>query len=165
MADKPPPNDPKESSENKNDDSAKPEEIIASKLKPILEDLQLPEEESKKILEAGVIIVKEARRYKGPLPPPEMLNDYNLIVSNGAERIVRMVEIQSQHRIDLERKIIPEQASQSRRGQTFGFILALISLGITTLLSMSGHEVVAGIIGGSTILGLVTVFAIGKQSG
>lgn len=45
----------------------------------------------------------------------------------------------------------------------FGFILALVGLIITFFLAYYGHEVVAGILGTTTIIGLVTVFVLGKK--
>lgn len=162
------PNDGEESSDKKNDDSEKLEDIIHSKLKPILDDpeLSLSKEKKEKLSNVfgGLIISEiEAFSYSAPYPPPDMLRAYNDAVPNGAERIMAMVEKQSNHRIDLESNVISEQSSQSSRGQIFGFILAIVCLGISTLLSMNGHEVVAGIVGGATIVGLVTVFVTGRE--
>ena len=39
-----------------------------------------------------------------------------------------MAENQSEHRIELEKHAITEELKQSKKGQTFGFILALIGL-------------------------------------
>ena len=97
-------------------------------------------------------------------PPPDILKEYNLALSNGAERIMTMIENQSKHRINLESKVILQQSSESQRGQIFGFILAFLCLGVTTTLALTGHETVAGIVGGSTIIGLVTVFVKGQIS-
>ena len=75
-----------------------------------------------------------------------------------------MAEKQSNHRLNLEDHAIKEELRQSGRGQIFGFILGLIGLGLAATLALFGHETIAGIFGTTTILGLVTVFVIGKKT-
>ncbi|MGD7036319.1 DUF2335 domain-containing protein [Methylotuvimicrobium buryatense] len=50
-------------------------------------------------------------QWQGPLPPPSTLREFDDIIQNGAERIMRMAEIEQQHRHDSEKKLI-EQARQ-----------------------------------------------------
>ncbi|MCL2659595.1 MAG: DUF2335 domain-containing protein [Acidobacteriaceae bacterium] len=42
----------------------------------------------------------------GPLPPPDVLTQYDQVVPNGAERIMAMAEQQSRHRIELEPRLL-----------------------------------------------------------
>ncbi|MGC4057416.1 MAG: hypothetical protein QM743_04740 [Chitinophagaceae bacterium] len=63
----------------------------------------------------------------------------------------------------MEDRTIGEEQKQSAAGQKFGFILSLICIGVSVLLAWMGHDAVAGILGGSTIVGLVTIFVIGKK--
>jgi len=106
---------------------------------------------------------KSASSFSGPLPPPTLLNEYNKVLENGAERIMKMAENQSGHRIESEKIALKEELRQSRNGQIFGFILALLGMGIAFGLSVMGHDTVAGIFGTTTIIGLVTIFVIGKK--
>lgn len=46
----------------------------------------------------------EAWRWSGPLPPPEILGGYDQVVSDGAERVFRMAEGQSEHRRRIENR-------------------------------------------------------------
>jgi len=85
------------------------------------------------------------------------------VVKDGALRIITMAEKQSDHRIQLENHAIKEELKQSRLGQFFGFILGLVGMGLATILALYGHETIAGIFGTTTIIGLVTVFVIGKK--
>lgn len=132
-----------------------------------LEDLIkfIPPEKQK---EASKIItsisVKEASSFSGPLPPPSILSGYNEVIENGAERLMKMAESQSAHRMELEKHAIGEELKQSKNGQVFGFILAMVGMGIALTLALYGHDTVAGIFGTTTIVGLVTVFVIGKRS-
>ena len=47
------------------------------------------------------LTIKTSSAFSGPLPPPTILNKYNEIIENGAERIMKMAENQSEHRIKL----------------------------------------------------------------
>ncbi len=131
-----------------------------------IEDLikSLPKEKREEALNViASFSVRKASSFSGPLPPPEILGAYNEILQNGAERIMKMAEHQSGHRIELEKHAIKEELKQSGRGQVFGFILAIIGMAIAFGLAFLGHDTVAGIFGTTTIVGLVTIFVIGKK--
>jgi uncharacterized membrane protein len=108
-------------------------------------------------------VIKETS-FRGPIPHPEILKGYDGVVKDGAERIFAMAEKQSNHRMQLERRVIEEELKQSRLGQLFGFIIGMLGLGLAVLLAMFGHETVASIFGTTTIIGLVTVFVLGKRA-
>ena len=44
--------------------------------------------------------------FSGPLPPPEILYQYNRIIPDGADRILSLVEKQQSHRMYLEKTVI-----------------------------------------------------------
>ena len=145
------------------DESKKEEQIHLPK---DLEDLIKFIPDDKKIDAIKIISslsIKTASSFSGPLPHPSILGDYNDIIKYGAERIMKMAENQSSHRIELEKHAIKEELKQSRFGQIYGFILALVGMGIAFGLAFLGHDTVAGIFGTSTIVGLVTIFVIGKK--
>src|SRR3990172_9810621 len=137
---------------------------LSRALRSITEDPEIPETKKKKIL--GVIraiTISRSSSFSGPIPPPEILKGCNEVVKDGGERIVVMAEKQSGHRIDLENYAIKEELKQSRLGQVCGFVLGLVGLILATILALLGHEGIAGIFGTITIVGLVTVFVIGKK--
>ncbi len=139
-------------------ESTNPNQTVPDELKPILK--KLSQEEQKKIRS---VIVSSYQSYSGPLPSPESLEKYNQIIPDGADRIMRMAENQSNHRIKIEETVISGQVKQSARGQIFGLIIAFFTLGSALVLSMFGHEAVACVLGGSTVISLATVFVIGKR--
>lgn len=108
------------------------------------------------------ISIQHETHHSGPLPAPETLQQYNEIIPNGAERIMQMAESQSEHRKSLERKVIESQTRQSERGQIIAGILALILIAAGASAFLTGHDGVAGTIFGVTVVGLVTVFLLGK---
>jgi len=134
---------------------------MPKELEPVLKDLPGPTQQ--KILKAFKS-VSIHQSFSGPIPPPNILKGYNDVVKDGAERIMSMAERQSNHRITLEDHAIREELRQSGRGQIFGFVLGIVGLGLATYLAIYGHEVIAGVFGTTTIVGLVAVFVIGKKA-
>lgn len=157
------PGDNSSKEEDKANDIEEPN--LPENLRSILSDPDIPQHAKKEIEEALVSIeVKKASSFSGPVPPPEILKGYNKTIKNGAERLMKMTEKQSEHRIQLEDHAIKNEIKQSGRGQVFGFILGGVGLILATLLAMYDHETVAGIFGTTTIVGLVAVFVTGKKS-
>jgi hypothetical protein len=70
---------------------------------------------------------------------------------------------QSAHRRDLESKALGHAASEVRLGQVFGFLIAVTGLGCATFLGMNGHDWPAVVIGGGSLVGLVTAFLARKR--
>ena len=52
----------------------------------------------------------------GPIPSPQILQQYNQIVPDAAEGIIKVAEKQSDHRIDLERKVVESNIIKSYVG-------------------------------------------------
>ena len=100
--------------------------------------------------------------YSGPLPPPDLLHEFNEVIPNGAERIVKQFEEQSSHRREIEKVIICSQQKRSDIGQWLGFVLALVCIGSSVYLALRGHTTVASFLGSSTVIGLATTFVFGK---
>lgn len=98
----------------------------------------------------------------GPLPPAEELLEYENVIPGGAERLLKMAENQSAHRLEMEKLIITSQQRQSARGQTYGLTIGLAGILTGAVLSYLGHDWVGGTIAGTTVTGLVSVFVIGK---
>jgi uncharacterized membrane protein len=108
------------------------------------------------------IVQRVATRFEGPLPPPEILAEYDRLIPQGAERLMRLLEAQTHHRHERETHLAKSQAELSARGQVIGSGLCLVFGVIGWTLSMNGHDTVAGLLFSTTILGLVTVFVLGR---
>jgi uncharacterized membrane protein len=65
----------------------------------------------------------------GPLPPPEILKQYDIALPGGAERIMALAERQSAHRQELEKKVVDSNCRNERLGTILGFILVMTALG------------------------------------
>jgi uncharacterized membrane protein len=108
-------------------------------------------------------IISSVSYYNGPLPPPNLLREFNQIIPNGAERIIKQFEEQSFYRREFEKLVIRSQQTRSNIGQWLGFSLALICIVSSLYLASKGHtEDVVSIIGGSTVISLAAIFVVGR---
>jgi len=108
--------------------------------------------------------IVQQQSFSGPIPSPDILDRYNQIIPNAAERILTMAESDAQHQRDIEMLAIKCQASENRRGQYFGVVvtaLAFVTAGVALYL---GHPTAAAVIGGTTVVGLATAFVVGKRA-
>ena len=94
----------------------------------------------------------------GPLPDPAELEAYNQIIPDGADRILKMVEAQSAHRIGMEKVVITSQQRQAFCGQIFGLLIGLSGLSLATYAAVMGQPWFGAIIGGATLGSLVSAF-------
>lgn len=99
----------------------------------------------------------------GPLPPPSELIAYNEIIPQGADRIMKMAEAQNSHRIEIEKRVISSQHGQESRGQFLGFVIAIVGLLCGSYVAVSGQPWAGGVIGGTPLVGLVSVFVYSKH--
>ncbi|HEV7488560.1 MAG TPA: DUF2335 domain-containing protein [Thermoanaerobaculia bacterium] len=63
------------------------------------------------------VVAEFSSHFRGPLPPPHVLGQYNQAFPNAAERIVEMAEGQSKHRQDLEKSRMLADINNEKRGQ------------------------------------------------
>lgn len=157
---------PKSKNEDVNgSDDSLPLPPIPSELKKYLEDPEIPEQKRLELREAiRHVQVRYSSHYRGPLPSPNMFSGYNKVIPNGAERIFEWTREQSLHRMGIEHLAVSEQLKQDTRGQHYGLIIAVLGLVSATVLGALGHEVTASVIGGGTLVALVTVFVTGKKA-
>lgn len=101
--------------------------------------------------------------HKGPLPPAETLAKYNDVIPGAAERIITMAEQQVIHRHILEKKVIDSDINNSRLGLHYGLIIGLVAILGGILCVVLGNEIGGGIIGGTGVTGLVSVFVYGSS--
>lgn len=102
--------------------------------------------------------------FSGPLPPSTELARYEETLPGAADRILKMAEGQSQHRQNLEGRVIGSDIKRADRGQIYGFILsALITAGSFYLITI-GKDVmgISAIVG--TLITLGGVFIYGTIS-
>lgn len=100
--------------------------------------------------------------HSGPLPHPEILKGYENILPGAAERVFAMAESQQKHRMAMEETIVKNQIKQSRNGQIWGGLLAVLFGIISFVFAFLGYPTLAGITLTTTIIGLATIFVLNK---
>lgn len=112
----------------------------------------------------------QQQMFSGPIPPPEILAQYDKLQAGLAERIVRMAEIQGEHRREQESKALTAQIAQierrdheAKRGQIFAFIIAISAIALGAFASIMGATVTGSIIGGLGLGGIITTFVYGRK--
>jgi len=93
--------------------------------------------------------------WTSPIPPPAVMAQYNQIMPNGADRILRMVEDQHAHRISLESLVVRGDQARSFQGLLCSTIVSLAALGVSLAAILSGQ----GVIGLAIVLAEVGVLA------
>jgi len=98
-----------------------------------------------------------------PLPPPEELQRYEEIQKGLSKRLVDFLLAEIEHRRQLEWSAFEQEVAYKKRGQLFGFLIGLSAVLGGTVSASLGHEWAGAAIGGSGVLGLVTVFVTARS--
>ncbi|MEO5349856.1 MAG: DUF2335 domain-containing protein [Magnetococcus sp. YQC-3] len=106
------------------------------------------------------VVFRQVQQYIGPIPPPQMLVEYGKIVPDSPERIFKRFEEESLHRAAME----SEMWAFHRRGQWMALSMGLFALACSLILTLYGHDAVGGVVGGGTVIGLVSIFVTGRKS-
>lgn len=102
--------------------------------------------------------------YSGPIPHPSDFQQYERVLPGAADRILSMAEKQSEHRQVLEKSAILSDVENSKRGQWFGFIIAIACIiGGFVLIALDKDITGLSVIFAS-IASLVGVFIYGRKS-
>lgn len=109
-------------------------------------------------------IAVTAMQFAGPLPPPDLLAQYESIVPGSAERLIKQMEDQGNHRRAMERVVIEGNDRDSRRGVTWAGVLGLAGVALAAFAVHKGHGAVASIIVGTTLAALAGVFVYGTRT-
>ena len=104
------------------------------------------------------------RIFTGPLPPPEILSQYNKVHPDFADRLLTDFERQGEHRRLLEQEVIKSQLKESNRGQIFAFLLAVIVILVGGFVIYLGPLWVGITLIVSDICGFVFIYFKGKST-
>lgn len=102
--------------------------------------------------------------FEGPLPPPSMLAEYEDILPGAAERILSLTEKEQSGRLSSRDTALNGEISKDTRGQWMGFVITFTVLVIASVFAWRGNTVFAGTLIAIDLIGLATVFVIGRQS-
>ena len=94
--------------------------------------------------------------------PPAILEGYERLVPGAAERILAMAESDTKHQHAIAFSALNAAEGEVKRGQIFAFIIGLAAHLSSMIALYIGSSVVAGTIGCTTVVGLVSVFIKGR---
>lgn len=128
-----------------------------------IESLNL-EPEEKEVIKREIIQMRSSASFSGPLPPPSLLNEYDQIIPNGAERIFAMAENQSKHRQELETTVVKSNSRDSLLGIISAFLISIITVLVGGYCIINGQPVAGTLIGGLGLASIVGTFVHGTRS-
>lgn len=102
--------------------------------------------------------------YSSPLPPASEMEHYEAIYPGFTKILMERYVKQSEHRMELENKVIDSGIKNTSRGQIFAFILALTTISIGAFLLYLNKDAygILSILG--ALATLVGVFIYGNKS-
>lgn len=114
--------------------------------------------------------VVQAAQFSGPIPPPDILLEYNKVLPNLAERIVTLAEGEAAHRRSPENtelqagiNLAGKQFTEARIGQFLAFGIGVIAIVSGIYGATHGAPFAGGTIGSAGVIGLVSVFILGRH--
>lgn len=93
-----------------------------------------------------LLMAHQVAEFSGPLPDPETLRQYNVIVPGSAERIIAMAEMYASHGVEMGKNALKAQVSFATRGQWFAILSTVMMAAVSVVALLTGHPAVAGII-------------------
>ncbi|CAM7982365.1 DUF2335 domain-containing protein [Morganella morganii] len=110
-----------------------------------------------------VSVIEKREFFRGPLPHPRQLKQYNDTLPGAAERIFQLTEKEQAHRHASETTALKGAISSDRRGQWMAFILSLAVFALGgTLIWLKEYTAGVALIS-TTVIGLAGVFALGRK--
>jgi uncharacterized membrane protein len=94
----------------------------------------------------------------GELPSAETIEAYEHVLPGSADRILAMLEHQSEHRMTMERTVVRSAAHSERLGQLLGLGLVLVVFLTATRLITGSHEIPGTLLAVADLGLLVAVF-------
>lgn len=100
----------------------------------------------------------ESQAWAGPLPPPAILEQFNHVAENGAERIFRQWETETQHRRDMERTDLHWSIFEGIFGKTLAFLFVIAAFGLAGYAAFLGATWLSGFLAIGTVAAVVYAF-------
>ena len=100
-----------------------------------------------------------------PLLPAPNLEHLQRIDPTLVGWVVQQTEIEANHRRARENRVDGYIFAERIAGIIAGFLVALVGLGAAAYVAVQGHDTVAAVIGGATLIAIVSVLVTRKSGG
>jgi uncharacterized membrane protein len=112
---------------------------------------------------ARITQIEHHSEFSGPLPPPEVLRQYEATTKGAADRIIAMAEEEQRFTHDMTRRALQAQSDALRVRMQCATLVVIAVLATTAWLGYVGAHAAAAVLGGGTLVGLASVFVISRQ--
>ena len=116
-----------------------------------------------KSIDSNTITLSQTSLFSGPLPPPSILEGYERLLKGSASRILSMAEKQSDHRIELEKKVIYSNILNERLGIISSLIISTLLIIVGGFLIYSDKDGIGLITVLTPIIINITLYILNKQ--
>ena len=107
-------------------------------------------------------IIQVQREFSGPIPHPDIIQGYENVVPGSADRIIKMAEVQAQHRQDMESIMVRAESRDGLLGVLFAFALGIGSLVasvvVVVMVPQSSGAISSAALGITGIGSIITAF-------
>jgi uncharacterized membrane protein len=110
--------------------------------------------------DTSIEVLQQSTAHMGPLPPPEMLAEYERIHPGMSAALLDMVKEQSRHRREIEKM----SAWRPYFGMTTGFLVTVMAFGIAFYAIRAGESAAAVIAALVALAPVVGAFISGRSS-
>lgn len=98
----------------------------------------------------------------GPLPSPDAVQRYEQVLPGAADRIMKLIESQAEHRMDMETSLVEGALRTERLGQVFGLSIVVLVFAVSAWLIDGGHGISGTVLGVTDLVALIAVFLRGR---
>lgn len=100
---------------------------------------------------------------QSPWPPPDILERYEQVMPGSADRLIKMVEQEAEHRRALETKQLNREIRETCTGQWMAFLIGIFTIAAGAYTALQGAEWPGALMGSGGVIGLVAVFIYGRR--
>lgn len=109
------------------------------------------------------IIREQTVNWEGPIPPPQAIEAYERLVPGSAQIMWNNFDEQSQHRRELEKKVVVASEDRANRGQYIAAVLIVLAIVAGVVIALAANAYVGGaVVLGSIVSGAAIYIAGGK---
>lgn len=101
--------------------------------------------------------------FSGPFPHPKHVKEYEECLPGCFDRMLTMAEKSLDSQIENNKRIIDHQINDSKRGMRYGLFALIFIIVAAVICAFANHENVAIVFGGMSIIGIVSVFVMGRH--
>jgi uncharacterized membrane protein len=114
--------------------------------------------------QAGRTQVAYAEYFAGPLPSPEVLFDYDQAFPGAGDRIIRMAELEAEHRQRIDHRVVSIQGRNSTLGIVAGLLLGLSGIVGGVYAVVSGADIAGTGVALTALAALAGVFVTQRRA-